>query len=78
VPVVFDTPAAATACFNVAPLARAVKNLARTSADFGFLPNAHLHRSQEVRMERRSCNDRLKPPPYSCGVDFVLPVPAAG
>jgi hypothetical protein len=44
-PVVFDTPAAATACFNVAPLARAVKNLARTSADFGFLPTAHLHRS---------------------------------
>jgi hypothetical protein len=42
VPVVFDTPAAATACFNVAPLARAVKNLIRTSADFGFLPNVLL------------------------------------
>ena len=41
-----------------------MKNLARTSADFGFLPTNHLHRSQEVRMERRSCNDRLKPPPH--------------
>ena len=41
-------------------------NLAHTSADFGFLSTAHLHRSQEVRMERRSCDDRLKPPPH-CG-----------
>jgi hypothetical protein len=36
--VVLDTRAAAAACLNVAPLARAVKNTARTSAGFGFLP----------------------------------------
>jgi hypothetical protein len=37
-----DTPAAAAACRNVAPLARAVKNRARTSADFGFRPTHDL------------------------------------
>jgi hypothetical protein len=31
-----DTPDAAAACRNVAPLARAVKKRARASADFGF------------------------------------------
>jgi hypothetical protein len=40
-------------------------------------PTAHLHRSQEARMERRSCNDRLKPPPVrgsvSVAVDSSLP-----
>jgi hypothetical protein len=39
-PVVRDTPAAAAACRSVAPLARAVKNVARTSAGFGFLPKS--------------------------------------
>jgi len=37
-PVVRDIPAAAAACFSVAPDALAVKNLARTSAGFGFRP----------------------------------------
>ncbi|MBV9594352.1 MAG: hypothetical protein JO147_11245 [Actinobacteria bacterium] len=36
--VVLDTCAAAAACLNVAPLARALKNTDRTSAGFGFLP----------------------------------------
>jgi len=37
--------------------------LARTSGDFGLLAIGHLQRSQEVTMQPRSCDDRLKPPP---------------
>jgi hypothetical protein len=44
-----DTPAAAAACRNVAPLARAVKNLARTAAGFGFRPTPDLLDDHQVR-----------------------------
>jgi hypothetical protein len=40
-----------------------VKNRARTFADFGFLPTDNTSIDpKEVRMERRSCDDWLKPP----------------
>jgi hypothetical protein len=42
-------PAAAAAYFNVAPLARAVKNRARTSADFAFRPIRDLLDDHQVR-----------------------------
>ncbi|GAC1583977.1 MAG: hypothetical protein NVS3B18_16900 [Candidatus Dormibacteria bacterium] len=45
---VFDTPAAAAACLNVAPLERAVKNLTLTSAGFGFRPTCTLRDHQEA------------------------------
>jgi hypothetical protein len=42
-------PAAAAASRNVAPLARAVKNRARTSADFGLRPIHDLLVDHRVR-----------------------------
>lgn len=48
-PAVRETPAAAAACRNVVPLARALKNRARTSADFGFRPTHDLLADHRVR-----------------------------
>jgi hypothetical protein len=48
-PAVREMPAAAAASRNVAPLARAVKNRARTSADFGFRPIYDLLVDHRVR-----------------------------
>ena len=55
-------PAAAAACFSVAPDALVRKNLTRTSAGFGFRPIPTSKIAQEVSSTVRSCDDRLKPP----------------
>ena len=69
--VVRDTPAAAAAWFNVAPLDRAVKNLTLTSAGFGFRPMRLLQDHLEVHivsdLALTGCNHRRQ------GVSFHVP-----